>query len=81
MVTGFVPGADADGRLLIVRNGGDGVVLLPGAHAGSDAAARTDRTRVLAPGEIAVFVYNASRAQWQAIGLPTVRPNAGPPRR
>jgi hypothetical protein len=81
MVTGFLPGADADGRLLIVRNGGDGPVVLAGEAPGSDPGARLDRTRVLAPGEIAVFVYDAARARWHAAGLPAARAGGAPPRR
>jgi hypothetical protein len=68
-----------DGRVLIVRNGGDGVLSLVGNSDRSASDWRLNRGVVLAAGELAVLVYDATSRRWRVISheAPTLPLPAG----
>jgi hypothetical protein len=78
-ITGIVPGPQPDGRLVIVRNTGHGLLALPADAPESAPANRLATGRILQPGEIALLVYDEAKGRWAVLGAPEVRDIALPP--
>jgi hypothetical protein len=56
-----------DGRVLIVRNAGPGVVSLVGEDAEAPSVWRLQTGRLLAAGDVAMLVYDAGAQRWRAV--------------
>jgi hypothetical protein len=78
-VTGLVPGPEPDGRLVIVRTTGHGLLARPAEAPESAPAHRLATGRILQPGEIALLVYDEAQGRWAVLGTPEVRDLPRPP--
>jgi hypothetical protein len=57
-----------NGRVLIVRNSGDGVLVLKGQATTSTARWRVSDGLVLRAGESVALVYDGPQARWVPVG-------------
>ncbi|HEX5473764.1 MAG TPA: hypothetical protein VFX12_03795 [Vicinamibacterales bacterium] len=60
--------ARLDGRMLLVRNAGPGVLALVGGDAAAPAAWRFSRSTLVAAGDVVLLVYDASAQVWRVLG-------------